>query len=396
MSSNKTRSPFTAAIHAGQAPDPEYGGLSVPIYQSSTFAFKNVEQGAALFEGRGKGYIYTRLGNPTVKALEDSLTELEGGAAALAAATGMAAVTTVYMTLLGQGAHLVSTDSCYSASRALIETEFARYGVAFDYVDTTNPENVRRALRPETRLLWLDTPSNPTLAVSDIRACAALAHERGVLVAVDNTFSSPVLQNPLALGADIVVHSATKSISGHCDVVGGAIVVGDQALFSRLQKTHRLLGGTMDPHQAWLILRGVKTLALRIEKAQANALRLASWLAAHPRVAWVNYPGLPNHPQHALARTQMKGFGTMICFGLEGGYEAGKRLMDAVRLATLAVSLGGVDTLIEHPASMTHHQLPREEREKAGVTDDLIRLSVGCEAAEDLEADFDQALEKTA
>lgn len=396
MSSDKPRSPYTAAIHAGRPPDSEYGGLSVPIHQSATFAFKNVEHGAALFEGRGKGYIYTRLGNPTVKALEDSLAELEGGTGALAAATGMAAVTTVYMTLLGQGAHLVSTEACYSASRTLIETEFARYGVAFDYVDTTDPENVRRALRPETKLLWLDTPANPTLAVSDIRACAALAHERGVLVAVDNTFSSPILQNPLALGADIVVHSVTKSINGHSDVVGGMIVVGDEALFARLQKTHRLLGGTMDPHQAWLVLRGVKTLALRIEKAQDNALRLAPWLAAHPRVAWVNYPGLPDHPQHALARTQMKGFGTMICFGLRGGYDAGKRLMDAVRLATLAVSLGGVDTLIEHPASMTHHQVPKAEREKAGVTDDLIRLSVGCEAVEDLKADFERALEETA
>ncbi len=396
MSANKTRSPFTAAVHAGQKADPEYGGLSVPIYQSSTFAFKNAEHGAALFEGRGKGYIYTRLGNPTIKALEDSLTELEGGTGALAAATGMAAVTTVYMTLLGQGAHLVSTDSCYSASRALIETEFARFGVAFDYVDTTNPENVRRALRPETRLLWLDTPSNPTLAVSDIRACAALAHERGALVAVDNTFSSPILQNPLALGADIVVHSATKAINGHCDVVGGIIVVADEALFARLQKTHRLLGGTMDPHQAWLVLRGVKTLAMRVEKAQDNAMRLAPWFAAHPRVAWVNYPGLPSHPQHALAGTQMKGFGSMICFGLKGGYAAAKRLMDAVRLATLAVSLGGVDTLIEHPASMTHHLLPEAERKKAGVADDLIRLSVGCEAFEDLAADFERALEEAA
>ncbi len=396
MSSPKPMNPFTAAIHAGQSPDPEYGGVSVPIHQSATFAFKNAEQGAALFEGRGKGYIYTRLGNPTVKALEDSLTELEGGTAALAAATGMAAVTTVYMALLGQGAHIVSTEACYSASRTLIETEFARYGVAFDYVDTSDPENVRRALRPETKLLWLDTPANPTLAISDIRACAALAHERGALVAVDNTFSSPILQQPLALGADIVVHSVTKSINGHSDVVGGMIVVADEDLFVRLRKTHRLLGGTMDPHQAWLVLRGVKTLALRIEKSQDNAMRLAPWLAAHPRVAWVNYPGLPDHPQHALARTQMKGFGAMICFGLKGGYDAGKRLMDAVRLATLAVSLGGVDTLIEHPASMTHHQVPKADREKAGVTDDLIRLSVGCEALEDLEADFARALEETA
>jgi len=388
------RSPETLAIHAGQEPDPVYGGVSVPIYQSSTFAFASAEQGAARFAGKEKGFIYTRIANPTVRALEESLATLEGGFDASATASGMAAVTTIYTALLEKDAHIVGTASIYGPSRTVIENEFSRFGVRSDFVDTSDIRNVEKALRPETKLLFVETPANPTLALTDLKACARIARERGITFAVDNTFSSPLLQNPLALGADIVMHSLTKFINGHSDVVGGAIIAREEALHKRLRKVLVLMGGTMDPHQAWLVLRGVRTLALRVEKSQANAGALAPWLAAHPKVAWVNYPGLESHPQHALAKEQMKGFGSMLCFGLRGGYEAGRKMINAVELCTLAVSLGGIESLIQHPASMTHAGLPKEHREMAGITDDLIRLSVGCEGVEDIRADLDQALAK--
>jgi methionine-gamma-lyase len=390
------RSAATACIHAGQHPDPETGAVSVPISQSSTFAFDSADQGADLFAGRRKGYIYTRLGNPTTAALEKSVAYLEGGVGALATATGMAAVTTVYLTFLGQGAHMIGTASCYGPSRVVMETELARFGIAFDFVETSDLDRVRRALRPATRLILIETPANPTLRLTDIKACAALAHERNVLMAVDNTFCSPLLQKPLELGADIVIHSLTKFLNGHSDVVGGAIVAGNEETHRRLAKVLRQMGGTMDPHQAWLVLRGIRTLALRVEKAEQNAAVLARFLEKHPRVAWVNYPGLETHPDFNLARTQMKGFGSMISFGLKGGFQAGKVLINAVRLCTLAVSLGGVESLIQHPASMTHAGVPREEKEAAGITDDLIRLSVGCEGVEDIQADLAQALDKVA
>jgi len=387
-------SPETTVIHAGQEPDPVYGGVSVPIYQSSTFAFESAEQGAARFAGRDKGFIYTRIGNPTTRALEECLATLEGGFDASATATGMAAVTTIYTALLGQNAHAIATASIYGPSRTVLENEFARFGVRSDFVDTSDIRNVEKALRPETKLLFVETPANPTLAITDLRACARLAREKGLTLVVDNTFSSPLLQRPLDLGADIVVHSLTKFINGHSDVVGGVIIAREEALHQRLRKVLVLMGGTMDPHQAWLVLRGVRTLALRVEKSQASAAELAPWLAAHPKVAWVNYPGLASHSQHALAKEQMKGFGSMLCFGLRGGYEAGRKMIDAVELCTLAVSLGGVESLIQHPASMTHAGLTREHREKAGITDDLIRLSVGCEGVGDIRADLAQALEK--
>ena len=384
----------TRVVHAGPEPDPVYGGVSVPIYQSSTFAFESAEQGAARFAGREKGFIYTRIGNPTIRALEQCLAELEGGFDASATATGMAAVTTIYTALLDKDAHVVATASIYGPSRTVLETEFSRFGVRSDFVDTSDIRNVERALRPETKLLFVETPANPTLAVTDIEACARLARERGIALAVDNTFSSPVLQNPLASGADIVMHSLTKFINGHSDVVGGVIIARDETLHQRLRKVLILLGGTMDPHQAWLVLRGVRTLALRVERSQQSAAELARWLAGHPKVKWTNYPGLESHPQYALAAKQMRGFGSMLCFGLHGGFEAGRRMINAVELCTLAVSLGGIESLIQHPASMTHAGVSKEHQEAAGITQDLIRLSVGCEDWEDIRDDLDQALAK--
>jgi methionine-gamma-lyase len=389
----RSRSLFTDVIHASQAPDPATGAVSVPIYQSSTFVFADAAQGAARFAGREDGYIYTRLGNPTTKALEDAVAILENGHGGLATASGMAAVTTVFMAVLEKDAHMIGTAAVYGASRTVVENEFSRFGVQADFVDTSDVEILKKHLTPRTKLLYIETPANPTLQLTDIRACAALAKERGLLLAVDNTFSSPLLQNPLDLGADIVIHSLTKFINGHSDVVGGMIVARDEGLFKRLRKVLQLMGGTMDPHQAWLVLRGLKTLALRVEKAQDNAGRLARFLEGHPKVAWARYPGLPSHPQHELAKSQMKGFGTMVSFGLAGGYEAGRRMMDAVKLCALAVSLGSVESLIQHPASMTHAGMGRPEKEQAGITDDLVRLSVGCEGYEDLEADLAQALE---
>jgi len=391
----KKQGVHTRLVHAGFHGDPS-GAVTVPIYQTSTFAFRNAEHGAALFGGADDGYIYTRLGNPTIRTLEDNIAALENGHAAVATSSGMGAVSVLYMALLGQGAHMVSTASVYGPSRGLVEKHLSRFGVSADFVDSSDIANVRRAMRPETRLVYVESPSNPAMQVTDIRAAAALAHEHGALLAVDNTFASPYLQKPLDLGADIVLHSVTKFINGHADVVGGVLVSKTAELDHRLRPLMIALGCNMDPHQAFLVIRGVKTLGLRIERAQQGALQIARWLEARPEVAWVRYVGLPSHPQHELAKRQMSGFGAMISFELKGGLEAGRALMDHVKLATLAVSLGGVETLIEHPASMTHAGIPRAEREAAGISDDLVRLSVGCEDVRDLIADLTQALEKAA
>ena len=388
------RGKATRAIHGGGLESTVYGEVSVPIFQSSTFAFPNAAEGAARFAGKSDGYIYSRMNNPTVNALEENLAILENGASAIATATGMAAVSTVFLALLEQGAHVVSTDSLYGSSRVLLETELARYGVRSTFVDSSDAENVRRAIRPETRMVFIETPTNPTMKITDLRAVSAIAHRTGALLVVDNTFASPYLQRPFEHGADAIVHSLTKFVNGHSDALGGAIVLRDMELHRKIRKALNLYGGTMDPHQAWLILRGVRTLPLRLEKAQQNAMKLAEFLSGHPKVAWVRYPGLPDHPQYEIARRQMDGFGAMICFGVRNGLEGGVALMNAVELITLAVSLGGVDSLIEHPASMTHASVPRKEREEAGILDELVRLAVGCEDFEDLRDDLDHALNR--
>jgi methionine-gamma-lyase len=382
----------TRVIHAGHGPDPLYGSVSMPIYQSSTFAFETAEIGALRYCGEEPGFAYTRLGNPTTQALETCVAELEHGCGGLATATGMAAISTVYTALLDKDAHVVATDAIYGPSRTLLEREFSRFGVRSDFVDTSRIELVERALRSETRMLFIETPANPTMAITDIEACAELAGARDILLVVDNSFCSPLLQNPLDFGANVVIHSLTKSLNGHSDVMGGMIITRSKSLLKRIRDSLRRLGGTIDPHQSWLVLRGIRTLSLRLACSQANAGRLARYLENHPKVAWVRYPGLRSHAQHALASRQMKGYGSMLCFGLKGGLSAGRRAIDAVRLCTRAVSLGGVESLIQHPASMTHAGVPAGDRIRAGITDDLIRLSVGCEAAEDLIGDLEQAL----
>ncbi len=382
----------TKLIHAGHKTDPT-GSVNVPIYQSSTFAFKNAEHGAALFAGADDGYIYTRLGNPTIRALEDNVAELEHGCGGTATASGMGAVCCVYMALLEAGAHMVSTASVYGPSRTVVENHFSRFGVESTFVDTSDLAQVRAALRPNTRLVYLESPSNPSMLVTDIAAVSEIAHAQDCLVAVDNTFASPYLQTPLELGADVVLHSVTKFINGHADVVGGILIAKETSIHKRLRTMMINLGCNMDPHQAFLVLRGLKTLAIRVERAQDNAMKIARWLEQQPEIDNVRYIGLKSHPQHELAKRQMKGFGSMISFELKGGMEAGRRLMDNVHVATLAVSLGGVETLIEHPASMTHAGMTPEARRAGGFSDGLVRYSVGIEDVEDLIADLRQALD---
>ena len=383
---------MTKLVHAG-APEDAYGSAVTPIYQTSTFSFNNAQEGADRFAGKAEGYIYTRLGNPTIHALEACIAELEQGVAGVATSSGMGAVMTAYMALLNQGAHVVSTASVYGPSRGLLDDHFARFGVSATFVDTSDASNIEKALRPETRIVYIETPSNPNMQVTDLRAAAAIAHAHGALLVVDNTFASPYLQQPLLLGADVVLHSVTKFINGHADIVGGILVAKDPVLLKRLRSVMIATGCNMDPHQAFLVHRGVKTLALRMERAQASAMRIATWLEARPEVAWVRFIGLPSHPQYEMAKTQMSGPGAMIAFELKGGFAAGERLMNRVELAILAVSLGGVETLIEHPASMTHAKMAPAERLKAGISEGLVRYSVGIEEPEDLIEDLRQALE---
>lgn len=380
------------AIHAGEGPDPAYGAVAAPIYQTSTFAFDTPDQGASRFAGKEKGYIYTRLGNPTIDRLHEKVAALEGGVGALATASGMAAVSTLYFSYLSAGDHIVGTSSLYGPSRIIMEKEFSRFGVESTWVDTGDLDQVNAALRPETKMVYVETPSNPTMRLTDLAAVAEICRARDILFAVDNTFATPVLQRPLDLGADISLHSVTKFINGHADVVGGLLVFKDQEVMARAIKPWQMLGGTMDPHQAWLVLRGAKTLKMRVECAQANAMKVAEMLEEHPAVDWILYPGLDTHPQYELAKKQMVGPGALISFGVNGGLEAGKKVLQAVQLCTLAVSLGGIETLIQHPASMTHAGMDAEARAQAEIGEGLIRLSVGCEDCDDLLSDLDQAL----
>lgn len=381
----------TKLVHAGIAED-ALGSVTTPIYQTSTFAFRNAKQGADRFAGAAEGYIYTRIGNPTTMALEQNVAQLENGFGATATASGMGSVSTVYMALLNRGDHAVSTASVYGPSRVLMEKHMSRFGVESTFVDTSDLDNLRQAIRPNTKLVYVESPSNPSMLVTDLRAAAEIAHGAGALLVVDNTFASPYLQKPLDLGADVVLHSVTKFINGHADVVGGILVARTEALHKQLRAMVVIMGCNMDPHQASLVSRGLKTLSLRMERAQANAMEIAQWLERHPKVEWVSYLGLPSHPQHDLVKRQMAGPGAMISFGVKGGVEAGARLMDSVKLAALAVSLGGVETLICHPASMTHASMGREARLEGGVSDGLVRYSVGIEDLDDLIADLERAL----
>lgn len=380
------------AIHGGFDPFEHRGAVSVPIYQSSTFAFPSAEEGAARFLGESNGLIYTRLGNPTIQALEACVADLEGGCGAVGAATGMGAVSTVFLGLLGAGDHVVATRPLYGPSGVMLEKRLSRFGVSFTFVSAGEGAALSEAIQAGTRMVYIETPANPTVDLVDIRAAAEVAHRAGALLVVDNTFAGPHLQRPFEWGADVVLHSMTKSLNGHADVVAGIVVARDPSVLQILREAAVAYGTTMDPHQAWLVLRGIRTLGMRVERAQANAQVLAGWLETHPAIEWVRYPGLPSHPQHDLARRQMDGPGSIIAFELGGGVDAGRRLMNGVHFITLAVSLGGVETLIEHPASMTHKGVAEAEQREQGITAGLVRLAVGCEDVTDLRADLEQAL----
>lgn len=396
MDSIKQKGYNTKLIHAGQHPDPLTGALSTPIYQTSTFVFDNAEQGAARFALEQEGYIYTRLGNPTQAQLEEKLAVLENAEAALAVASGMTAIAAPLWTLCQSGDHIVASDTLYGCTFALLSHAMPRFGIDVTFVDASDPRNIADAMRANTKAVYIETPANPTMTIIDIAAAARIAHDYRAVLMVDNTFMSPYCQRPLELGADIVAHSATKYINGHGDVIAG-IVAGKKSFIDqvRLVGVKDITGGCISPFNAWLILRGLKTLGVRMDRHCDNALKVAAYLANHELVEQVNYPGLSTHPQYELACRQMSKFGAMLSFEIKGGVEAGRTVMNNVRLCSLAVSLGDTETLIQHPASMTHSPVPRHERLKAGITDGLVRLSVGLEDADDIIADLEQALAKT-
>jgi O-succinylhomoserine (thiol)-lyase len=374
----------TKAIHAGQEPDPSTGAIMTPIYQTSTFAQAGM--------GEHKGYEYARSGNPTRTALEQCLAALENGQYGLAFASGLAAESTV-LNLLSSGDHIVSCDDLYGGTYRIFERIMGRYQVQASYVTASNTAEYEQAIRPNTKLIWLETPTNPLLRLADIRAIAEIAHRHNILLVVDNTFSSPYFQKPLDLGADIVLHSTTKYINGHSDVIGGALVTNDQKVYEALKFHQNAAGGVPGPFDSWLTLRGIKTLAVRMRQHEENARGVARFLQEHPRVEKVYYPGLPSHPDHALAKRQMSGFGGMVSFQFKGKLADVDQVVRRLKIFTFAESLGGVESLVCHPASMTHGSIPKEIREARGVNDTLLRLSIGIEDIEDLLADLEQALD---
>jgi cystathionine beta-lyase/cystathionine gamma-synthase len=372
----------TVCIHAGQEPDPSTGAITIPIYQTSTYVQEAL--------GKHKGYEYARTQNPTRSALEANLAAIENGRAGFAFASGMAAIGAV-MTLLKAGDNVVVTDNTYGGTYRLFERVLRKYQLDFTYVDTSDLEAIASAIRPETRMLFLETPTNPVLRLTDLKAACEIAHARDATVVVDNTFASPAVQRPIDFGADIVVHSTTKFLNGHSDSVGGIVVAVRDVHLEWLRFVQNAEGAILGPMDSWLVLRGTKTLPLRMERHNANTQVLAEYLAGHPKVSRVHYPGLTAHPQHALACRQMRGFGGLIAFEL-GTLERARTLLNSVRLMALAESLGGVETLISHPASMTHASVPPERRLQIGLTDDMVRISVGIEDIDDLKEDLDQAL----
>jgi cystathionine beta-lyase/cystathionine gamma-synthase len=374
----------TICLHAGQEPDPSTGAIVTPIYQTSTYVQDEL--------GRHKGFEYGRTQNPTRLAVENNLAAIEGGNAAFAFASGMAAIGAI-ATMLKSGEHVVVSDNVYGGTFRLFEQVLSRYQLAFSYVDTSNLAAVEQAMTPDTRMIFVETPTNPILALTDLAAMADLARRHGVRLAVDNTFASPYVQRPIALGADLVTHSTTKYLNGHSDSVGGVVIAVRDEDIEWLRFVQNAAGAILGPFDSWLVLRGTKTLALRMEQHNLNGLAIAQYLDAHPKVRHVFYPGLPAHPQHELAKRQMRGFGGMVTFEL-GSLEAARRLLNAVRLLALAESLGGVETLISHPATMTHSSVPAARRAALGISDGLIRISVGVEDVEDLKADLDQALDR--
>lgn len=384
----------TKAIHAGNQKDSKYGALTMPIYQTSTYYFDTCEQGGRRFSGQEAGYIYTRLGNPTSTVLEDKVAALEGGEAAAATSSGMGAISSALWTIAGAGKHIVADGTLYGCTFALLAHGLTRYGVEVSFVNTSNIEEVKAALKENTVAVYLETPANPTLKIADIKLIAETVHEynKDIKVICDNTFATPYLQKPLELGADIVVHSATKYLNGHGDVIAGFVVgKADFITQVKLFGIKDMTGSVLGPQEAFLILRGLKTLEVRMERHCENARKVAEFLDTCPKVEKVYFPGLESHVGHEIAKKQMKDFGGMIAFEVKGGKEAGMKFVNALELCTIAVSLGDAETLIEHPASMTHSTYSAEDLKAAGIPEGLVRLSLGLENAEDIIADLEQA-----
>ena len=378
----------TKQIHAGVEPDPTTGSILTPIYQTTTYVQESVDRYLS------KGYSYSRSGNPTVRALEKKITELEGGADTACFATGMAAIQAVLLTLLNAGDHAVVSDVAYGGTYRICTKILSRFGVDFTFADTSKPDDVQKSLRTNTRLVLTETPANPTLKLTDIAAISEIARSRGIPHAVDNTFLTPYYQRPLELGADLSVHSTTKYLDGHNATVGGSVTSRSTELAEKIRFVQNACGIILSPQVAWLTLQGVKTLSIRMDAQSENALAIAKFLESHPKVDRVCYPGLASHAQHDLAKRQASGFGAMVWFEVRGGVAAGKKIMDSLRLWSLAENLGSVESLVTHPVTMTHADVEEAERKRVGITDGLVRLSVGLEDGEDLIADLKQALEK--
>jgi cystathionine beta-lyase/cystathionine gamma-synthase len=373
----------TLAIHGGERPDKTFGAVSVPIYQTSTFEFEDV--------GKTRGYDYSRTANPTRKVLEDTLAQLEGGKAAFAFATGMAAETTV-VHLLKAGDHVISGDDVYGGTYRLFQNVMCDLGLEFTFLRMNNIQAIKRAIRPNTRMIWIETPSNPLLNITDIEMVVDVAKKRNILTVIDNTFSTPYFLRPVEYGVDLVVHSTTKYLNGHCDVVGGAVVTTTDELTQRVQFLLNAMGTCASPFDCWLVLRGIQTLPLRMKKHEENATAVASYLQRHKAVSQVYYPGIKSHPGHETAKKQMKGFGGVVSFELKNGLEAANRFLGRLKVFSIAESLGGAASLAEHPATMSHASMPPDYRTKIGISDSLVRLSVGLESIEDLIADLEQSL----
>jgi methionine-gamma-lyase len=380
----------TKAIHYGAVHDKQMGSHVTPIYQTSTFVFEDCAQGGDRFAGRDSGYKYTRLGNPNTDEIAIRMAALDETDAGLYTSTGMSAVSTVLLGLLKSGDHFITSDCIYGGTVALINKVLVNYGIDFDTVKINDYELFRKSFKKNTKLVYIETPANPTMELIDIKKVAEIAHEHGAILVVDNTFMTPYLQKPMVLGADVAIYSVTKYINGHGDVVGG-IITGRKEYVSIIKNPYLLnLGGTGSPFDSWLVMRGLKTLGIRMDRHCTNAMEVAKYLEAHPMVKVVHYPGLESFPQHELAKEQMKGFGGMIAFELKGGFEAAEKLLNNLEIISLAVSLGGVDTLIQHPASMTHAGVAKEERLRGGITDGLVRISVGIEDVEDIIEDLEK------
>ena len=382
----------TLAVHAGESPCRVTGALDTPIYQSTTFVSADADEMAAVYGGEKPGYMYTRYGNPTVHALEEKLAALECGEAAQAFATGMAAISSAILGYVRAGNHVVAARSLYGAAYDFLNKKLPSLGASTTFVQSTRVEDFEKAIRPNTKLIYFETPSNPILEILDIAALAQLARARGIPSMMDNTFASPALQQPLKMGVTVVVHAATKYLCGHGDAMGGAAIGPKDYVHHLNQEIIRDFGGCLSPFNAWLILRGIRTLHLRVPAQSSNAQKIAEFLAHHPQVERVNYPGLPYHPGHDVARKQMRAFGGMMSFEVKGGYEGGKKVMNGVKIFARAASLGDTRSLIVHAASTSHRAVPREQRLAIGITDGLVRLSAGVEAVEDLIQDLDQAL----